>query len=358
MTALIARVQDSLLGGLQGRVSITPLGKPNALLLIGWGDAVRAAKELITRLDQPVSADAQFKVFPLRHAPANGARTTVQEIFASRTGLASRVQVSADVRTNSLLVQASPRDMVEAEAIIQNLDRGESASVNQTRIYKLKNTLASDLATTLQAAIAASRGGSATSPATTATATGGKSSTLELVTVDPSGRKVLKSGILADVQITADPHLNTLIISAPAESIELVVALIQQLDVPVATAQIKVFRILNGDASRHGPDAPLAAVLRPETGTTAAPLPLSQDESTLAPLAVLRRHANQQHHCRGRRLRPANRRSPPLATRPAGRGRTQERRLPPEERARHGRRHPPSTNSSAASVPCTRPPRA
>jgi type II secretion system protein D len=286
LTALIARVQDSLLGGLQGRVSITPLGKPNALLLIGWGDAVRAAKELITRLDQPVAADSQFKVFPLKHAPANTARTTVQEIFASRTGLASRVQVSADVRTNSLLVQASPRDLVEAEAIIQNLDRGESASIHQTRIYKLKNTLATDLATTIQAAIAASRG-STTSTATTAAATaaGGKSSTLELVTVDPTGRKVLKSGILADVQITADPHLNTLIISAPAESIELVVALIQQLDVPVATAQIKVFRIINGDASSLVMML-RSLLLRPESAgtTTAAPLPLSQDESTLAPL--------------------------------------------------------------------------
>lgn len=281
LTTLIARVQDSLLGGSQGRVSITPLGKPNALLLIGWGDAVRAAKELITKLDQPVSAEAQFKVFPLKHAPANSARTTVQEIFTNRTGLASRVQVSADVRTNSLLVQASPRDMIEAAAIIENLDRGESASVNQTRIYKLKNTLAADLATTLQAAIAASRGGSPTATATAAS--GGKSSTLELVTIDPAGRKILKSGILADVQITADPHLNTLIISAPAESMELVVALVQQLDVPVATAQIKVFRIVNGDATNLTLML-RSLLLRPETGTTVAPLPLSQDESTLAPL--------------------------------------------------------------------------
>jgi len=41
---LVQQIQEQLVGSRQGRVSITPLVKPNALLLIGWGEAVGAVK--------------------------------------------------------------------------------------------------------------------------------------------------------------------------------------------------------------------------------------------------------------------------------------------------------------------------
>jgi len=52
------------------------------------------------------------------------------------------------------------------------------------------------------------------------------------------------------VKVTADVRANALVISAPAESLELLEALIHQLDrLPAAQAQIKVFTIVNGDAT-------------------------------------------------------------------------------------------------------------
>ena len=42
---------------------------------------------------------------------------------------------------------------------------------------------------------------------------------------------------------------NTLLVSAPPESMDLLAALIDQLDTEVAVAQIKVFRVINGDAN-------------------------------------------------------------------------------------------------------------
>ncbi len=42
---LIDDVLEDLTDPLQGRVSITALIKPNALLLIGWGEAVEAARK-------------------------------------------------------------------------------------------------------------------------------------------------------------------------------------------------------------------------------------------------------------------------------------------------------------------------
>ncbi|MEK6233074.1 MAG: hypothetical protein N2C14_00020, partial [Planctomycetales bacterium] len=78
-----------------------------------------------------------------------------------------------------------------------------------------------------------------------------KSAVLRFITLDRKGQQRLQSGILTDVRITADPRANAIIVSAPSESLELIDALIRELDrIPAAQAQMKVFTIVNGDASQ------------------------------------------------------------------------------------------------------------
>ena len=74
MAALLQRLYEQVLGPRIGTVSITPLGKPNALLLIGRAENVKMAIELIGRLDQPVVPTSRFEVFPLKHASASEAK--------------------------------------------------------------------------------------------------------------------------------------------------------------------------------------------------------------------------------------------------------------------------------------------
>ncbi len=277
LAPMLTLIQRDLLAGKPGRVSITALGKPNSLLLVGWGDAINSVKDLVAKLDQPVEPQTQLRVFRLRHAPAATASTTITEFFAKRTGLGAKVAVIPDVRSNSLIVQAAPRDMAEVELLVARIDTGRSESVNQVRIFKLKNSLAANLATTLQAAMESQRTGQGG-------AAGGKSSVLELLTVDPQGAKTLKSGILADVKITPDPRANSLIVSAPAASMDLVVALISQMDdSPVSVSQIKVFHIVNGDAA--GLVVMLRSLLPSQTATTpGAMLAKAEGETSFAPL--------------------------------------------------------------------------
>ncbi len=246
---VIALIQPELLTGRQGRVSVTPLVKPNALLLIGWGEAIKAVTELIEKLDQPVSPDTQFRVFRLEHAAAGLVRTTIEDFYKTRTGLGAKVAVTADPRSNSLIVQASPRDLAEIELLVQRLDTPGSSAVNQLRVFRLQNTLASDLAPVLEEAISGrGRPGAAAGGAAAANE---RAAVLEFFTIDQKGRQLLKSGALADVRITPDPRANTLLVSAPAETMELLAALIETLDsLPATTAQIKVFRVQNGDAAR------------------------------------------------------------------------------------------------------------
>jgi general secretion pathway protein D len=261
----------------QGSVSITALVNPNALLLIGRKENVKTALDLAERLDQPVAPDTQFRVFRLQHTSASSAEATVTEFYTDRGGLGTRVKVSADTRSNSLIIQASPRDMAETAELIARLDTPTSETVNELRIIVLENTMADDLASIIQDAISgqtattaprsqpsaptggqpggqqgqsqrsSSAGRSSTSSSTTSDQ---RSAVLRFLTVDTKGQKLLKSGILSDVKVTADTQANALVVSAPAESMELIVALIRQLDrLPSAVAEVKVFTIVNGDAS-------------------------------------------------------------------------------------------------------------
>jgi type II secretion system protein D len=246
VTTLVQQLYTNVYAARRGTVSITALVKPNALLLIGRPESVDTVLNLVERLDRPVGPETQFRVFRLQHATAQTALTMIQEFYEEeRGGMGTQVRLTADVRSNSLIVQAAPRDLLEVADMIARIDTPTNDAVNELRLFQLNNTLAAELAQTLSDAIGGAAG----------TATGGgageqRSTTLRFVTVDAEGRQQLSSGILSDVKITADTRANTLLVSAPAESMPLMEALIVQLDqLPAAEAQIKVFTIINSDAA-------------------------------------------------------------------------------------------------------------
>ncbi len=269
---IIQATSADLVNSRQGRATVTALIKPNALLLIGWGEAINTISELIARLDQPVDTETQFEVFRLQQAEAPQLQTALNTFFQNREGLGPKALVVTDARTNSLIVYAAPRDMTEVRRLVQELDVANYRKNKQARIIKVQNSLAAELSTTLQNAIKAAQG---TGPQ--------KNAVLELIGIDSQGQQLLRSGVLDEVQITPNPTNNSLIVSGPPESMDLLEALVRQLDVVGSTAQIKVFRIEYGDA------AALVQMLRsllPEQTTAQPQLKLAsgEDEVSLAPL--------------------------------------------------------------------------
>ena len=272
MAQIIDTVQTDLVGGRQGRVTVTPLVKPNALLLIGWGEAVESIIELIGKLDQPVPPESQFSVFALKHAAATAVQQTIQQFFVTRTGLGPKVQSAVDARTNSLIVYASPRDMAEVKRLVEELDVSQSGAINRAQIIRVYNALAADIADTLEQTIAAARAGQS-----------GRSAVLEFMAVDEQGQEILRSGMLNEVSITANPRNNTLIVTGPREAMPLIEAFIKQLDSPGDRAQIKVFRVLNGDATNLV--TMLRSLMPSQIGQVMGPqLSSGVEEESLAPL--------------------------------------------------------------------------
>jgi general secretion pathway protein D len=291
MSDVVKTLYDDELAPRQGRVSITPLVHPNALLLIGRAESVKSAKDLISRLDQPGDPTSQFEVFRLRYATAATAATTLNSTFGTfGTGLGVRLRVTADARTNSLIVQAGPRDLLEVRKLLKQLDVAGSAAVNELRLFRLRYASAVEVAAVLNAAVQRmpqtgqagapqqqqggqpqqfgqggqfqqqqqqpqqQPGGQQAQPGQgqgqQAAGQETKTVMLRFMTIDTEGKRQLSVGHLGDIRISADAKTNTVVISAPADSLDLIAAVIAQLDLPNAVpAQIKVFELKNGDAT-------------------------------------------------------------------------------------------------------------
>ncbi len=270
------------------QVSVIAIGKPNSVMVLASQNDIEAVDELIDKLDQPVDPTNEFEVFRLRHAVASQMLTAIENFFGggttggagqtqaqgtttSRTtgGLRGRVKAISDSRTNSVIVQAKPRDLEEVRRLIDELDQVGSQAVNKIKLIPLKNALADEIAELLNLAIQ-----SAISPPTQARSnqTGGggggfqgggagqgqvdqklreaKSAVLQFLESDENGENMIESGILADIRINADARTNSLIVTAPEESLALVEALVRRFDKPSSmVAEIKHFMLKNADAS-------------------------------------------------------------------------------------------------------------
>ena len=252
------------------QVTIIPVVKPNAILIVAAAADMDSILKLADELDQPVDPSAEFQMFRLKSAIAEQVLETIQKFYEERKGLGARVLAVADVRTNSVLVHARPRDLAEVASLVKELDQGTTAAVSQMKIFPLQNAVAIELADVLQQTLqsvlnaparqaGAGQGGLGGAGGGAAATGGGgqasaalrdvKSTVLQFLSSDGPGERLLQSGILADIRITADGRTNSLVVTAPEESMVILEELIKQLDRQTSTvAEIKVFSLQNSDA--------------------------------------------------------------------------------------------------------------
>lgn len=243
ISQLVQQLYQTIYANRRGVITMLPLVKPNTILVIGKQESIDAAKELIAKLDTPVNPHANFRIFYLKHA---GATELAAQINSSYTGratnnqnqmLAPQINVIADVRTNTLIVQASPRDLDEVAAMIRRLDVPGSQITTTTKQFPLKYTTAANLATVVQQALLGSYSG----------ALGSRGTQLEIGGAEGNPAR---ASVLYNVSIVPDTPNNRLVVTAPVETMPLIAALIEQLDQPpAAETKLKVFNLTNGDAS-------------------------------------------------------------------------------------------------------------
>jgi type II secretion system protein D len=112
--------------------------KPNAVLVIAPPSEMAGVRELTGQLDKPVIPETEFQVFPLRQGVAAQVAKSINDFYKGRTGLGTVVEAVSDARTNSVIVQARPRDLEEVAKLIAKLD-GPTASQATLKVFTLNN---------------------------------------------------------------------------------------------------------------------------------------------------------------------------------------------------------------------------
>lgn len=268
------------------RVNVSAVVQPNAILIVAPKGELEGVLEVVEMLDQPVDPRAELRVFPLKHAAAQEALTLVQEFYNERPGLGTNVRSVVMARTNSLVVQARPNELAEIVRLVNSIDKDVSAAVSRVEIIELKHAVAEELAEFLNQSLE-----ELSSPRqSTGTGQGNqnqnsaRSVALEFITSQGEGQKLIRSGLLTEVRITADPRTNSLSLIAPEKSLPMFRALIDSLDRPsAAVSEVKVFTLQNADASSA---AELLTTLF-ETDTTDSPVGVNLSGTTDAGSALL-----------------------------------------------------------------------
>ena len=276
----------------RGKVDLIPLRNPNAIMLIGWGTAMDDMRELIKALDQPISEPgSRWKAIQLRYVSATYAAQIVRDMFPLVPnvpavppgypppigyGWMPRIKIVADIRTNSLIIEAGPNDMREVEQFVRKLDIYKSGPTLKVVEFKIRYSLASDVAAVLTSILSPG--------AAQIGATGDrKFPEFSVEKLTEGEARILKSGIVTDFTITPDYQHNVLFVSAPEYAVELIAELIRKIDVPSSSAHIKMIQVFNGDANQIVDN--LKAIFPTQMGgQMAAQLPGSETEDKFVPL--------------------------------------------------------------------------
>ncbi len=279
----------------QASVIVLPLPRQNAILVAAPESRMKDIESTIRKLDAPIAQDAQTKTYALQKANAAQVAATLQQFYAQRFPLEganqNQVRIQPEAQTNTIFVQAGPADQEDIGRLITYMDTQVSKTVNELRIVKLTHSTAAELATILQQAIAESvaptpttptqptipgvpgapgtvpgapgpfpgapgtaPGAPGTFPGPTPGAGRGTAAALKTLSLRFQTRRedglIIETGFLEGIRITPDIRTNTLIVSAPPNSMELLLALIKELDVPpAAQAEVKVFPLKKADAT-------------------------------------------------------------------------------------------------------------
>ena len=203
--------------------SVAASRSANALVVGGSAESIAAIKALVEEMDLPRAGDRVLEIMRVRRGDAASIARLVNEQFSRRTTGGAGVAVSADPRTNSVIVNAPAAIAEEVKALVASLDAPDASDETVLRTYQLSTARADEAVRLLTASLQ----------------------------LDASGRADGVSIRLDDAveavevraRIVADRRSNSLIVTATPESVPVVEALIARIDEAPASSPLE-FRIV------------------------------------------------------------------------------------------------------------------
>jgi len=205
--------------------SIVPSASANTLLVAAGAEDIATIRDLVSKIDQPsASTDRAIEIVKLKKGVATDVTRIVQEQFGRRGGGAQGVIITADARTNSVIINAPESQFAQVKALVDRLDAPVDADESVIRTFSLTGAKADEAVRIL-------------------------SQTLQL---DPQGRTRGVTIKLDDdegppievrARIVADRRSNSIVVTATPESIPVIEHLVSKLDTVAAKPSLE-YRVL------------------------------------------------------------------------------------------------------------------
>ncbi len=223
--------------------TLSPLEKGKGIIITSSVSNIRRIQRLLGTVDKGSLTERQLKYYPLKNAPAADAAKLVQALFGSAATRryvynaqrrryvpaapdpSETVTVTADARSNMLVVLAATDKHKLIEEMIAKIDVDEPIGEGAIRIVELKSAKAEDLAKTLASAV------------------GYKT------VVERDSRNRPRTRRVSLARIVADPATNRLIISAAPDVMKQLDELIEKLDAGAVSAGVRIFPLKVANAS-------------------------------------------------------------------------------------------------------------
>jgi len=218
---------------------ITADARSNTLLVRADPAALEEIRGLVAQLDRPgVSTERSLTTIALLEADAVSVAAAIVGVVSNEAAIAAGTapQVSADPRSNTLLVRADPTTLAEIRALVLQLDRPGTVTTDSLTTITLREADAVSVAAAISSVIA---GAGAGDPATAGTSV---------------------------PQVSADARSNTLLVRANPTALAEIRALAAQLDQPgvIRDESLTTVALFEADA------AGVAAALREIFGAAGA----------------------------------------------------------------------------------------
>ena len=252
-------------------ITIVPFAHNNSLLVWAPKDRMAWIKEFVSKLDTPAAEALQVEIFRLQFADAIDLERILSELFERRQVTPIQPQapfqppqqqvtqqptgqrrtavptepeaiITADPRTNSIIVAATRERMEAIRSLIQQLDVDARPNL-QFEIIPLQRAYAPDLAQILQTLLF--EGASAAQ----------RQAGLRFAGAFAAGTAVsqVTEGIVrvGEVRIAADARANALVIAATKENLTLIKQLVTELDKDyMPPVKVRVFELKYADATQ------------------------------------------------------------------------------------------------------------
>jgi len=209
-----AEVKDKVKGLLSEKAVVDSDDRANQLIVTDYTDNLVQVADLITALDSDKPQDVALRVIPLKNVSAQDLVKEVSPLYQkmSNKGAKELVEISANDRSNSLIILSSESTFKTLENIVALLDT-EEAQEKIMRAFPLKNAEASDVARQLQDLYQEQEGNNMRYPYYFSSSSQSR------------GNKKMN--------VVADRRRNTVIVQAAPSIIENLAKMIEALDEPV-----------------------------------------------------------------------------------------------------------------------------